>query len=298
MNWDNARYVLAVARTGSLRAAATSLGVDQATVARRLRALERELRTALFRRSPEGYHLTDSGRRLLPDMEQMEAMAASIERKSVGMDGTLTGKVRIASTDALARYFLLAALEELQRTAPHIGVTLSTAPAVVDIRRGEADIAIRSARPTDDNVIIRRLATFRLGLYAAENYVRRRGRPKPGTAFQGHDLVMFPEEAVPQYWQALCEEPLTNGRIALETTSQWVYFEALRQGLGIGMMAREIVQKYCPELINIMPDRSGSADIWLVINPDVWSAGRVQAVIAAMTKTFSDAVNQDRLTGK
>ncbi|MFE8152629.1 LysR family transcriptional regulator [Brenneria goodwinii] len=286
MNWDNARYLLAIARTGSLRAAAASLGVDQATVARRLRSLEQELNAPLFNRSPEGYRLTDSGKQLLPDIEQMEAAAATIERKSMGMNASLAGKVHIASTDSLARCFLLPALRELKQTSPNITVTLSTSPGVVDIRRGEADLAVRSARPTDSNLIIRRLATFQLGLYASEEYVSRLGQPVPGNAFSGHDLVMFPQEAVPQYWQMLCGEPLTNGRIVLETTSQWMYIEALRQGQGIGMMAREIMQRCCPELINVMPARSESADIWLVVNPDVWSAGRVQATIAAITASF------------
>lgn len=64
---------------------------------------------------------------------------------------------------------------------------------------------------------------------------------------------MFPETSVPQYWQRLCGEPLTNGHIVLEVTSQWLFIEALRQGLGVGMMAKEIVQRCCPELVNVMP---------------------------------------------
>lgn len=83
---------------------------------------------------------------------------------------------------------------------------------------------------------------------------------------------MFPETSVPQYWQRLCGEPLTNGHIVLEVTSQWLFIEALRQGLGVGMMAKEIVQRCCPELVNVMPARSESVDIWLVVNPDVCSA--------------------------
>ncbi|WP_246236097.1 LysR family transcriptional regulator [Acerihabitans arboris] len=286
MNWDNTRYLLAVARTGSLRAAAASLGVDQATVARRLRTLEQELNASLFRRSPEGYMLTDSGRELLPDIEQMEVIATTIEHKSTGMNASLSGNVHVASTDSLARCFLLPALCELRQSYPDITVRLTTSPDIMDIRRGEADLAIRSARPSDNTLIIRRLATFRLGLYASEDYVSRRGLPKQGNAFSGHDLIMFPQETVPQYWQVLCGEPLTGGHIVLEASSQWMYIEALRQGLGIGMMAREMMQRCCPELKNVMPTRSESADIWLVANPDVWSAGRVQAVIAAINKAF------------
>lgn len=287
MNWDNIRYLLAVVRTGSLRAA-VSLNVDQATVARRLRHMEAELNTALFNRYPEGYRLTEHGERLLPDIEQMEATAATIERKSAGMNTSLAGKVYIASTDSLGSCFLLPALSALRQRHPDIQVTLSTSPEIVDIRRGAADLAVRSARPSDGNLIIRRLATFHTGLYASEEYVARRGLPVPGSAFSGHGLVMFPETSVPQYWQRLCGEPLTNGHIVLEVTSQWLFIEALRQGLGVGMMAGEIVQRCCPELVNVMPTRSEPADIWLVASPDVWSAERIQAVITVISSAFED----------
>lgn len=136
MNWDNIRYLLAVARTGSLRAAALRLNVDQATVARRLHHIEEELNTSLFNRSPEGYRLTEYGERLLPDIEQMEATAAIIERKSAGMNSALAGKVHIASTDSLGRCFILPALSALRQRHPDIRVMLSTSPEIVDIRRG------------------------------------------------------------------------------------------------------------------------------------------------------------------
>ncbi|HEY0210584.1 LysR family transcriptional regulator [Acerihabitans sp.] len=287
MNWDNTRYLLAIARTGSLRAAAVSLGVDQATVARRLRALEQELKTSLFTRHPEGYSLTAAGELLVPEAEMMEAAAAAMRRKTIGLDSSLAGTVHIASTESLARCFLLPALSGLRRSHPDISVTLSTAPALLDIKRGEADLAVRSARPTDGSLIIRRLATVRMGLYASADYVARHGLPVAGSAFAGHDLVMFPRDVLPQYWRELCGEPLTNGNIVMETASQLLLMEAVRQGMGISMMAREIVERCCPELINVMPSRGDAADIWLVVNPDVWTSGRVRVVIEAIGRAFS-----------
>ncbi|XBS69872.1 LysR family transcriptional regulator [Acerihabitans sp. KWT182] len=289
MNWDNARYLMAIARTGSLRSAAISLGVDQATVARRLRILEAELQTSLFTRLPDGYRLTAAGISLLPEAEIMEAAAAAMQRKIQGQDPALSGTVSVASTESLARYFLLPALCELQQSYPGITVTLTTAPELVNIRRGEADIAVRSARPLDENLIIRRLATFRLGLYASPDYVFRCGLPVPGNAFSGHCLVMLPREAVPQYWQMLCGEPISRARIALETPSQGLLIEAVRKGMGISMMAKEIVERCSPELVNVMPARHETADIWLVVNPEVGSAGRVRIVIDAITTSFTPA---------
>ncbi|MEA9392375.1 LysR family transcriptional regulator [Acerihabitans sp. TG2] len=286
MNWDNTRFLLAIARTGSLRAAATSLEVDQATVARRLRTLEQELQTRLFTRQPEGYTLTTAGQLLLPEAETMEAAAAAMRRKTLGMDTSLAGTVHIASTESLASCFLLPALAKLRQSHPDITVMLSTAPALVDIKHGETDLAVRSARPIDENLIIRRLTTFHIGLYASADYVARRGLPVSGNAFSGHDLIMFPRDAVPQYWQRLCDEPITNGNIVLETPSQWLLIESIRHGVGISMMAREIVERLCPELVNVMPARQEKVDIWLVANPEVWSAGRVRVVMDAISHAF------------
>lgn len=288
MNWDNLRFLLAVARTGSVRAAAASLAVDQATVARRLHILEQELQVGLFSRQPDGYLLTEAGKLLLPGAEKMEAAAAGIRRRVIGMDDSMAGPVHIASTETLARYFLLPALSKLRISHPNITVTLSTAPTLMDIRHGDADIAVRSARPLDPNLIIRRLATFRLGLFASAEYIARRGVPLAGNAFLGHELIMFPKDAVPHYWQRLCNEPIANGAVVLETASQWMLIEAVRQGLGISMMAQEIVDLGCPELINVMPERQDSADIWLVVNPEVWPAGRIRIVINAINESFSN----------
>ncbi|KAA8997329.1 hypothetical protein FJU30_19015 [Affinibrenneria salicis] len=83
-------------------------------------------------------------------------------------------------------------------------------------------------------------------------------------------------------------DPLTNARIVLKAPSQRMYIEALRQGQGIGMMAREIMQRYCPERLNVMSARREPADIWLAVNPDVWSAGRVQATLSVINECFKN----------
>ena len=102
MNWDHARFFLAVARAGTLRSAARRLNVDQATVGRRLAALEEELGARLFLRTPSLYVLTPAGEALVESAEVIERSIAQMERRVLGLDERLTGSVRIATTDSFA----------------------------------------------------------------------------------------------------------------------------------------------------------------------------------------------------
>ncbi|CAG9000253.1 MAG: HTH-type transcriptional regulator HdfR [Candidatus Celerinatantimonas neptuna] len=287
MNWDNARYVLAIARTGSLRKAAASLDVDQATVARRLRTLENELNVNLVDRQPEGYQLTDIGKQLVIDIEQMEAAAARLVQRSRGINNVI-GTIHITATESVAHCFVLPAIRKLKANTPDIHIHLDASPLPVDMRRRHADIAIRNVRPSEPNIVIRRLATFELGLYASKNYLHERGFPVPGNALAGHDLIMYPQKTLPQYWQQLCGQAITNANIVLETQSQWNYINALKQGLGIGMMARQIVEKCCPELVHISSLGHELTDIWLVVNPEIWPSENIQAAVSAIAETFKE----------
>ncbi|MBJ7533185.1 LysR family transcriptional regulator [Rhodomicrobium vannielii ATCC 17100] len=291
MNWDNLRIFLAVARLGALRPTAVSLGVDQATVGRRLKALEAETGAALFRRRRDGYELTEVGGSLVAEAEAMESAAAAFSRKAASADGALAGPVRIATTDVLARSFILPALTSVRNHHPQISAVVSASICLADIAGGEADIAIRSHRPDDSDLIIRRLHRTIVGLYAAPDYVARRGRPVRGTGFAGHDLVMYGRRGMPRHWQNLCSEPITNGTVALETDSQGLLLDAIRQGLGIGPLSRDIVAFRYPDLVNVLPDCTEEVDLWLIVHPAVYATARVRVVIDAITNLF-------RQTGK
>ncbi|NDL64757.1 LysR family transcriptional regulator [Acerihabitans arboris] len=158
-------------------------------------------------------------------------------------------------------------------------------------RQTKTPVAAAAGLGVDQATVARRLRTLEQEL-ATSLFTRHPegySLTAAGGAFAGHDLVMFPRDVLPQYWQELCGEPLTNGNIVMETASQLLLIEAVRQGMGISMMAREIVERCCPELINVMPSRSDSADIWLVVNPEVWTSGRVRVVIEAINDAFAGA---------
>ncbi|CAI2132135.1 LysR family transcriptional regulator [Serratia marcescens] len=286
INWDDARFFLAVARCGTLRKAASQLHVDQATVGRRLSAFEDALGSKLFIRTPKSFALSPLGEQMLADVMKMENAVQAINRKAASGDESLCGNVRIATTDTLAEAFVMPALQDLRERYPAITVTLLTALNIADISYHGADLAIRGARPDDDELIIKRLATIEMGLYASPHYLARRGMPLRGEQLRGHDLLMFPRELVPRHWNNFCGEALHEPNVVLQCNSQLLLRSATRSGLGIGLLSAFLADKD-PELVRLLPENKDWVDIWLVLHPDLQRAARVRAVVQALETSFS-----------
>ena len=163
LDWEDVRTFLALARHGSLSAAARMLSVNHATISRRLRMLEDSLGEKLVERRPEGYVLTAAGTRALDAAGDME-QAAQILRRGM-MDGTPGGLVRIASSPGLSAGFLTARLAALASRHPGLDIDLAPNLRSISLERHEADIAIRFDQPRDGDLIARKLATVGYGFY-------------------------------------------------------------------------------------------------------------------------------------
>ncbi|MGN6315180.1 LysR family transcriptional regulator [Trinickia sp.] len=287
-NWDNARFFLAVARTGTLRGAAARLGVDQATVGRRIASLEEVLAARLFLRTPTMYVLTPAGEALISPAEAMEQAVHQIERRIVGMDDQLCGTIRVASTDSLGKRFVVPAIAKLRTAHPGIDVVCVTSPGIANLTRREADIAIRTLRPESPELIVRRLAQLESGIYASRAYLAARGEPREGSAFEGHDLVMYQQPVVPSMWDALCGEPTHRGHVSFQTSSTMMLFEAALCGLGVTELPcfRADEER---ELVRVMPNRSDRFDVWLVAHADLYKTARIQAFIDIVAREFDPA---------
>ncbi|WP_118182424.1 LysR family transcriptional regulator [Paraburkholderia phosphatilytica] len=288
MNWDNARFFLAIVRAGTLRGASSRLCVDQATVGRRLAALEEELSTRLFLRTPSMYVLTPAGEALLAPAEAMEQAAHAIERRVAGLDEQLAGTIRIATTDSLAKRFLLPAIVKLRSTHPGIDIVCTTSSAIANLTRREADLAIRTVRPDSPDLICRRLAQLELGVFASRGYLASRGEPREGDAFAGHDLVLYQRAVVPSMWDALCGESIARGNVVFQTASTMMLIEATLAGLGVTEIPLYRAENE-PELVRVLPNRRDAFDVWLVAHRDLYKTARMQALIAAISEEFADA---------
>ncbi|BCZ82391.1 transcriptional regulator [Paraburkholderia terrae] len=286
MNWDDARIFVALHRERTLRAAARSLDIDQATVGRRLAALEHTLGATLFLRTSSGYELTPVGKIAIRAAEAMEQSAHDLVRHAQGVDKRLAGEVKLSTTDALAQEFVMPAIERLHMKHPDVSVMLDTTTQVLNLAKREADIAIRTVKPRNPDLLARRVASWEVGLFASPEYLRRHGEPAPGERFAGHDLVVyqpyFAKARVPEF----LGEPLTDGRIVARLNTNLTLRSALRAGLGISPLPVPMAER--DGLVRIWPDRSNDApyEIWLVTHQDLRHTARIRVTIDEIVLAF------------
>jgi len=191
-NWDDLRHFLAVARAGTLSAAAAAIGTDHTTVARRIGRLEESLAAKMFFRSNAGYGLTPAGERLLPMAEAMEAgfIAASLERESSAVAGT----VRIGTPDGFGTFFLAPRMARLAALHPGLEIELLATARVFSLSKREADIVISLTSPDHARVVSRRLTDYLLRLYATREYLAGRPAVRCAADLQGHDFIGYIED--------------------------------------------------------------------------------------------------------
>jgi DNA-binding transcriptional LysR family regulator len=289
MNWDDARVFLAVCRESTLRGAARVLGVDQATVGRRITSLEKALSATLFLRTSEGYVLTAVGEAALQAVEKMEHSALQLQRQIQGLDDRLTGTVRVSTTDSLAIDFLIPAIARLHALHPDVRVQLDASTQILSLAKREADIAVRNTRPENPDLIARRIARWPVGLFASKAYVDTHGLPQPGSAFEGHDLVVYQPYLQGNKDMTLVSEPVTRGRIVSSLSSGLLVRRSIAAGIGLGEIPVYMGER--DGLVRVWPERTRPVpyDVWLVTHADLRHTARVRAVIDEVVAGFSES---------
>ncbi|MDR2308628.1 MAG: LysR family transcriptional regulator [Paucimonas sp.] len=287
MNWDDARMLLALSREQTLRRAARVLRVDQATVGRRVAALEADLGSTLFLRTPAGYQLTAIGEVAVELAQKMEQAALELTRRTRGADNEQAGEVRIATTDSLAHEFVIPALRLLHAEHPEVRVVLSGSSEIVNLSQRETDIAIRNQRPDNPDLVLRKLASWQMGLFASADYLQRRGTPADGS-FAGHDLVVYEP-----YWRdraepTLVDVPIGAGRVVLAANASMMLRRGIGQGLGIGEIPVALGLR--DGLRRVWPQRTRREpyEVWMVTHQDLRHTARVRAVIEHLAQAFAD----------
>ncbi|QEM81709.1 LysR family transcriptional regulator [Halomonas binhaiensis] len=290
MNWDDVRIFLAVQRAGTLRGAAQFLKVDQTTVGRRLAGLEHCLGSRLFLRTTGGLVLTDAGRQVLETAEGMERMAVSFERLSEGKDKRVAGEVKVTTTDALAVDFVVPAIENLKAQYPEVKVLLNTSTRLLDLARREADIAVRTLRPEQPDLIVRQLGNWEVGLYASQRYLESHGEPQQGEGFKGHDIALYQQGVTVRQDDTLAGEPLGEGRVVAELDSSLLLATFVRAGLALGELPSYLAQRD-PELVRVWPKRkrTNPYEAWMVLHQDLAHTARVRVVVEAIAEAFTSA---------
>jgi len=285
MNWDDVRIFLAIARSGQLLGAAKSLGLNHATVARRLGALEAALGSTLVRRKTNGIELTAQGEHFLSFAETMES-ASLAAAEAAGADSAVEGIVRIGAPDGFGVAFLAPRLGELTDRHPGLRVELVPVPRAFSLSRREADIAVTLERPREGRLVARKLTDYRLGLYASPAYLARHGTPQVADDLARHRLVGYVEDLLYTATLDYTAEFLKDWRSTLAVSSAMGQTEAVRAGAGIGILHTFMAGRDSG-LVPVLPAQTLSRSYWTVVHEDLRAIRRVVLVADFLAEIVS-----------
>ncbi|MFD2236726.1 LysR family transcriptional regulator [Aureimonas populi] len=277
MNWDDARIFLAVAREGQLLSAARRLGLNHATVGRRLSALEEALGARLFERRPNGCFITAEGETFLASAERIEEEWLAARARLATPGGAVTGTVRIGAPDGFGTAFLAPRLGPLLARHPHLGVELVPVPRAFSLSRREADIAITLERPEHGRLVSRKLVDYSLGLYAATSYLDRRGRPHTLEELAGHDLVGPVDDLLHTPHLAYAADLKLEWRARFAVSSALGQTEATAAGFGIGILHRFLAAPLAG-VESVLPQAEVRRSYWLALHESARDVPRIAAV--------------------
>jgi len=277
-DWNRARAFLVTAEEGSLSAAARALGMAQPTLGRQVSALEEELGVALFERTGRGLELTPTGLDLVEHVRAMGAAATRVSLTASGRSQSIEGTVRITASEAASAFVLPRIVARLRRAEPGIEVEVVASNSLRDLRRREADIALRNVRPSDPDLVARKLPDGTAYLYASVDYLDRIGDPRTTEDLRRAEFIGFEENKAFLAGLNAKELNLTERHFPVRCANHLVQWELVRQGVGIGVMVAEVgdaepgVRRVAPWL---KPFRF---ELWLVSHRELRTSRRVRLV--------------------
>jgi DNA-binding transcriptional LysR family regulator len=274
MDWNGLRYVLALARLGSLERAAGELGVDPSTVSRRVHALEVGFGARLFDRTVAGHRLTPVGLRILQTAEQVELTVADMARAAQGADERLEGTIRIATLDAIASR-LAPLLARFRLRHQLVEFELATDAGAASLLRHGSDLALGFARPAQVHLASRRVSCLGFGLYAGSAYLAEHPfRPEEST--RGHQLLGYHRRLAHLPDARWLEERSQGAAFVLRAGSVDPLLVAAASGLGLAVLPCWLAD-LDPRLVRLLgPEPLLTRDLWLVVHRDSRRAARLR----------------------
>ncbi|MCB1916354.1 MAG: LysR family transcriptional regulator [Rhodocyclaceae bacterium] len=280
-DWNDVRFLLAIARNGTLAAAGAELDVDQTTVSRRLKGLEARLGTRLFERRQGQLLPTGAGERVLEHGRRIEREVAALAHVASDLDARVRGVTRITAVDSLAANYLAGLTADARSRFPSLVLELVAGNRNLDLVRREADIAIRLARPTRGDLVIRRLGTITFGVYAAPGYAERRRGQIDATG----DWVAYDREMMDLPEMRWLQEHVEAARIVFRSNAVDVLVRAAEGGLGYAVLPAIIAarRRGLVRLPAVLPAR----ELWLATPRELRDVARVRAVVDWLVACFA-----------
>jgi len=286
-DWSLYRSFLAVLRDHSLSGAARSLNLTQPTLARHIAALEEQLGFELFTRSQQGLAPTEAALTLMPYAQSIEGNAAGLLRAASGIGQTVEGTVRITASEIMGAEVLPSMLGKLRETHPGLEFELVLSNTVDNLLRRDADIAVRMVEPIQEALVVKKLGSVTVGLYAHKDYLKRAGKPSTIKELSRRSMIGFDQET-PALRAMRARIPASNMlHFAFRADSDIAQLQAIRAGFGIGFCQTGLAKRE-PALVRVLADAIGlKLGIWLVMHENLRSTPRCRAVFDGLATELS-----------
>jgi DNA-binding transcriptional LysR family regulator len=281
--WSDFRILLALARGGSVAGAARELGVDSSTVSRRLAALEESIGARLLMRGGREFAWTAEGRAALKAAETMEHAIAEVTRTCRSAILDASGSVRVSMPPALVPLLVAKLLPLARARFPQLKLELSGDYDRRDLAKGDADIAVRMARPTEPDLIGKRALEVGWFAYASADYVAQRGRPNDLEGLRQHPLVLY-KEAMHNLEPFRWLEPY-RGVDSVRVDNIELATQLIAGGSGVGLLPA-MVEQGAPALVRVFPAPLTGTSGWVTYHEAARDTERVRVVVQILVEFF------------
>lgn len=242
-DWNHARAFFVTVEEGSLSAAAKALKMSQPTLGRQVSALEKELGVSLFERVGRGYEITRSGIELYEHVKAMGEAANILSLTASGRSQLIEGNVSISATNSMSAYILPALIHKLRQLQPGIQIEMVSTNALSDLRKREADIAIRHVEPTHPELYFKKLRKSNAYLYATPGYLKKIAPIQKASDLKKAAFIGFANNH--KYIEGLktIGVEVTSKNFHIFSDDQIFQWEMVKQGAGIGVMTEDVGAK-------------------------------------------------------
>ena len=289
-DWALWRSFAAVMADGSLSAAGRRIGYSQPTLGRHIETLEQQLGVLLFDRTLQGLRPTATAIRLYEPVKAAEQALAEAALVAEGSAGQIDGTVRITSSTVVSHYLLPPMLRDIRRDFPGIAIELVPTDSVENLLLRESDIAVRMFRPTQLELISRKLGEFPIVACAHQSYLGRRGTPEAPEDLLGHDLIGYDRSDALIAVAKRMGFDLDRSNFVLRTDSHTAAWQLLTAGLGIGFAQRGLVHD-TPGMRELLPMITPPPlEVWLTTHRELFLSPRIRAIYDRLAAALSDYI--------
>lgn len=277
-DWALWRSFAAVVQHGSLSGAARHIGLSQPTVGRHIEALEQQLRTNLFDRALRGLNPTETALHLYERVSVASQALIEATMVAEGANVDLAGTVRITASEITAHYSLPPMLAQLRQEFPAVDIELVPSDSPENLLMHEADIAVRMFRPTQLELITRKIAASELSCCAHENYLKRCGTPQKPIDVLEFDMVGFDRSDLIISHARELGYDIKRKDFQIRSDSQTVLWELVKAGLGLGFAQKALINT-TPGMVAILPDFDiPPLQVWLTTHRELFTSHRIRAI--------------------